>query len=162
VRSCLGSFFAKRVQISRAPEVDAHWSVVFGKLDENGAYPTLCSSAYFAKNFIPYSGLPGMQIRFLHPVYRLPTLYKMETLQDSLHYQRKKKETIFFKYRVSLMKFRELQVSCLRRFFLENVCVIRTAFPNLSRSKIWPLQKDRAVTSTLDYCVRWFLSDRMV
>jgi len=71
VRSCLGALFAKRVQTSRAPEIDAHWSVVFGKLDENGAFPTLCSPAYFAKNFIPYSGLPGMQIRFLHPVYLL-------------------------------------------------------------------------------------------
>jgi len=69
VRSCLGSFFAKRVHISRAPEVDAHWSVVFGKLNENGAFPTVCSLAYFAYNFIHYSGLPGMQIRFLHPVY---------------------------------------------------------------------------------------------
>jgi len=68
VRSCLGSFFAKRVHISRAPEVDAHWSVMFGKVDENGAFPTVCSLAYFAYNFIHYSGLPGMQIRFLHPV----------------------------------------------------------------------------------------------
>ena len=48
VRSCLGPFFAKRVHISRAPEIDARWSVVFGKLDENGAFPTLCSLAYFA------------------------------------------------------------------------------------------------------------------
>jgi len=39
VRSCIGSFFAKRVHISRALEIDAHWSVVFGKLDENGADP---------------------------------------------------------------------------------------------------------------------------
>jgi len=48
VRSCLGSFFAKRVHISPAPEIDAHWSVVFGKLDENGAFLTVCSLAYFA------------------------------------------------------------------------------------------------------------------
>ena len=69
MRSCLGSFLAKRVHISRAPEIDAHWSVVFGELDENGAFPTLGSWAYLAYNFIPYSGLPGRQKRLLHPVY---------------------------------------------------------------------------------------------
>jgi len=51
VRSCLGSFFAKRVHISRAPKIDAHWSDVFGNLDENGCVSDLMFFGIFCLEF---------------------------------------------------------------------------------------------------------------